>query len=68
MSCGHLDAPEEPGAAPRLTLKPCIVVASVDDAQRAALLSAAVAGTSLAGRLLGARLQVGLDVRLEPSA
>ena len=68
VSCGHLDAPEEPGAAARLTLKPCIVVASVDDAQRAALQSAAVAGTSLAGRLFGTRLQVGLDVRLEPSA
>jgi hypothetical protein len=68
VSCGHLEVPEEPGAAPRLTLKPCIVVASVDEAQRAALVSAAVAGTSLAGRLLGTCLQVGLDVRLEPSA
>jgi hypothetical protein len=68
VSCGHLEVPEEPGAAPCLSLKPCIVVASVDEAQRAALVSAAVAGTSLAGRLLGTCLQVGLDVRLEPSA
>jgi organic hydroperoxide reductase OsmC/OhrA len=68
VSSGHLDIPDEPGAAPRLTLKPCIVVASADAAQRAALLSTTVARTSIAGRLLGNRLQVGLDVRLEPSA
>jgi hypothetical protein len=68
VSSGHLEIPDEPGAAPRLTLKPCIVVASVDEAQRAALLSTAVAQTSMAGRLLGNSLQVGLDVRLEPSA
>ena len=68
VSSAHLDVPDEPDAAPRLTLKPCIVVASVDDRQRARLISAAVARTSLAGRLLGKRLHVGLDVRLEPSA
>jgi hypothetical protein len=68
VSCGHLEVPEEPGSAPRLTLKPCLVVASADEAQRAVLLSAAVAGTSLAGRLLGTCLQVRLDVRLEPPA
>jgi organic hydroperoxide reductase OsmC/OhrA len=68
VSCGHLDVPDEPGAAPRLMLRPCVVVASVDEAQRAALVFAAVAGTSLAGRLLGPCLQVGLDVRPEPSA
>jgi len=67
VSCGHLEIPDELGAAPRLTLKPCIVVASADDAERAALLSTAVARTSIAGRLLGNRLHVGLDVRLEPS-
>lgn len=68
VSSGHLEIPDEPGAAPRLTLKPCIVVASADEAQRAALLSTAVAETSMAGRLLGSSLHVGLDVRLEPSA
>jgi hypothetical protein len=67
VSCGHLDIPDQPGAAPSLTLKPCIVVASAADAERAALLSTAVARTSIAGRLLGNRLHVGLDVRLEPS-
>jgi len=44
------------------------LVASVDEAQRKALLSTAVAEASLVGRLLGAHLQVGIDVRLEPSA
>ena len=68
VSSGHLEIPDEPDAAPRLTLKPCIVVASVEEAERAALLSTAVARTSMAGRLLGNRLRVGLDVRLEPSA
>jgi organic hydroperoxide reductase OsmC/OhrA len=68
ISTGHLDVPDESGAAPRLKLHPCVVVASVDDAQRAALLSTAVAEASLVGRLLGAHLQVGIDVRLEPSA
>jgi len=68
VSSAHLDVPDERGAAPRLTLKPCIVVASVDDRQRARLMSATVARTSLAGRLLGNRLHVGLDIRLEPSA
>src|SRR5262249_27712559 len=68
VSSAHLELPDERGALPRLTLKPCIVVASVDDHQRARLMSATVARTSLAGRLLGNRLHVGLDVRLEPSA
>jgi hypothetical protein len=68
VSSGHLELPDEPGEAPRLTLKPCIVVASVDEAKRAALLSTAIAETSMAGRLLGSRLRVGLDVRLEPPA
>jgi hypothetical protein len=66
VSSGHLDVPDEAGAAPQLTLKPCIVVASIDDEQRARLLASAVARSSLAGRLLGPRLHVGLDVRLEP--
>jgi hypothetical protein len=68
ISSGHLDVPDEAGAAPRLQLNPCVVVASVDEAQRKALLSTAVAEASLVGRLLGAHLQVGIDVRLEPSA
>jgi organic hydroperoxide reductase OsmC/OhrA len=68
VSSGHLDIPDEPGARLRLTLKPCVVVASADDAQRDALLSTAVAEASLVGRLAGAQLQVGIDVRLEPSA
>ncbi|HEX7794455.1 MAG TPA: hypothetical protein VF456_08905 [Vicinamibacterales bacterium] len=68
ISSGHLDVPEEADAAPRLKLNPCIVVASADEAQRKALLSTAVAETSLVGRLLGAHLQVGVDVRLEPAA
>jgi len=68
VSSGHLDDPGEPDAGPRLTLKPCVVVASVDDAQRTALQSAAIAQASLVGRLLGTHLQVGIDVRLEPSA
>jgi organic hydroperoxide reductase OsmC/OhrA len=68
ISSGHLDVPDEAGAAPRVKLNPCVVVASVDEAQRAALLSTAVAEASLVGRLLGAHLQVGIDVRLEPSA
>jgi hypothetical protein len=68
VSSGHLDIPDEPGALPTLTLKPCIVVASAEEAERAVRLSGAVARTSIAGRLLGNRLHVGLDVRLEPSA
>jgi organic hydroperoxide reductase OsmC/OhrA len=68
ISSGHLDVPDEAGAAPRLRLNPCVVVASADEGQRAALLSTAVAEASLVGRLLGAHLQVGIDVRLEPSA
>jgi organic hydroperoxide reductase OsmC/OhrA len=68
ISSGHLDVPDEAGGAPRLSLNPCVIVASVDEAQRAALLSTAVADASLVGRLLGGRLQVGIDVRLEPSA
>jgi hypothetical protein len=68
ISSGHLDAPNDAGAAPRLKLNPCVVVASVNEAQRQALLSTAVAEASLVGRLLGAHLQVGIDVRLEPSA
>jgi hypothetical protein len=68
VSSGHLEMPDGPDAAPRLTLKPCIVVASVDEATRAALLSTTVAESSMAGRLLGNRLRVGLDIRLEPSA
>ena len=67
VSSGHLDVPDEPGARPCLTLKPCIVVASADDARRVALLSTVVTEASLVGRLLGAHLQVGIDVRLEPS-
>ena len=68
VSSGHLEIPDEPDAAPYLTLKPCIVVASMDEAERAVRLSTVVARTSMAGRLLGNRLRVGLDVRLEPSA
>jgi len=68
ISSGHLDVPDEAGAAPCLTLNPCVVVASADEAQQAALLSTAVAEASLVGRLLGTHLQVGIDVRLEPSA
>lgn len=68
VSSGHLEVPDERDGAPSLTLKPCVVVASADDAQRAALLSSAVAKASLIGRLLGAHLQVGIDLRLEPSA
>jgi organic hydroperoxide reductase OsmC/OhrA len=68
ISSAHLDVPVEADAAPRLTLNPCVVVASVDEAQREALLSTAGAEASLVGRLLGAHLQVGIDVRLEPSA
>jgi organic hydroperoxide reductase OsmC/OhrA len=68
ISSGHLDVPVEADAAPRLKLNPCIVVASVDEAQREALLSTAIADASLVGRLLGAHLQVGIDVCLEPSA
>jgi organic hydroperoxide reductase OsmC/OhrA len=68
VSSGHLEFPDEPDEAPRLTLKPCIVVASADEAERARRLTTAVAQTSMAGRLLGNRLRVGLDVRLEPSA
>lgn len=66
VSSGHFEVPDEPDAAPRLTLKPCVVVASVDEAQRTALLSTSIADASLVGRLLGSRLQVGIDVRLEP--
>ena len=68
ISSGHLDVPDEAGAAPRLRINPCVIVASVDEAQRAALLSTEVAAASLVGRLFGAHLQVGIDVRLEPSA
>ena len=68
ISSGHLEVSDEAGAAPRVKLNPCVVVASVDEAQRTALRSTAVAEASLVGRLLGAHLQVGIDVRLEPSA
>ena len=68
VSSAHLDVPDERGGEPRLTVKPCLVVASLDDRQHARLMSAAVARTSLVGRLLGKHLHVGLDVRLEPTA
>jgi hypothetical protein len=68
VSSGHLEVPDDPGAAPRLTLKPCIVVASMDDAERAALIATIVARKSIAGRLLGDNLRIGLEVQLESAS
>jgi hypothetical protein len=65
VSSGHLEMSDDPAVAPRLTVRPCLVVGSSQDAERAAVLLTAAATESIIGRLLGERLQVGLDVRLE---
>ena len=65
VSSAHLELPDDSGDAPRLMLKPCVVVATIDDARRAALIASIVARKSVAGRLLGDRLHVGVDIRLE---
>jgi hypothetical protein len=68
VSSGHLVVPDDPGAPPRLLLKPCVVVASADDADRALRLAQVVIRESIAGRLLGDHIQIGVDVRPETLA
>ena len=68
VSSGHLDLPDDPALAPRLTLRPCVVVASLDDARRAAAMLTSVARESVAGRLLADHLHVGADIRMESSS
>jgi hypothetical protein len=65
MSSGHLGLPEDLDARLRLTVQPCVVVGSWEEAERIALLSPRAAERSVAGRLLGDRLRVVLDVRVE---
>jgi hypothetical protein len=65
VSSAHLELGEE---QPAITLRPCVVVASADQAERALLVSIAARRQSIAGRLLGRELRVSLDVQLELSA
>jgi len=67
VSSAQLDLTDEPGALPRCTLRPCVVVGSPGDARRAALLTESAAARSVGGRLLGDRLRVIVDVRVESS-
>jgi hypothetical protein len=68
VSSGHLDVPDDPAAVPRLTLRPCVVVASPEDADRALHLARTVVRHSIAARLLGDHIQIGVDVRPEAAA
>ncbi len=67
VSSGRLDA-EDRSAMPQITLRPCVVVGSAEDARRATLISAAAMQQSVVGRLLGDHLRIGLDVQLEMSS
>src|SRR5262249_57338049 len=64
VSSGHLDS-HDGSTMPRITLRPCVVVSSADDARRAQLISPIAKRQSVVGRLLRDHLHVVLDVQLE---
>lgn len=68
VSSGHLELVDGRHEGPRIVLRPCVVVASVDDARRAVRMSTAAIRQSVVARLLGDRLRVSLDVQLELSS
>jgi hypothetical protein len=65
VSSGHLEMTDDPATLPLLTVRPCLVVESSQHVDRAAVLLKAAAAESVIGRLLGERLRIGLDIRLE---
>lgn len=67
VSSGHLDVPNDADELPRLSLVPCVVVATSEDAERIADLGRQAEQASIVVRLLGDRLRVTLDVRSVPS-
>jgi hypothetical protein len=65
VSSAHFDVPDDAHLSPRIVLRPCIVVASVDDAERALRVPPIALRRSPVGRLIGGRLSLSLDVQLE---
>lgn len=68
VSSGHLDLSGDPHTPPRITLRPCVVVGSVADVERAFRIVTTAMRQSIVGRLLGDQLRVGLDVQPEVSS
>jgi organic hydroperoxide reductase OsmC/OhrA len=68
VSTGRLHVPAEPLSLPTLSLVPCIVVATDDEAGRVRRLVRQAVEESIVARLLGDRLTVAADVRAVPGA
>ena len=66
VSTGRLHVPPEPLSRPTLSLAPCIVVATDDEARRVRRLVGQAVEASTVARLLGDRLTVAADVRAVP--
>jgi hypothetical protein len=65
VSCGHFG---ESTGEPDITLRPCVVVASHEEVRDVERVSALARRESAAGRLLGDRLRVAVDIQLEHAA
>lgn len=66
VSSGHLDVTNDAEALPQVSLAPCVVVATPEDAERIAGLGRQAEQASIVARLLGDRLRVTFDVRSVP--
>lgn len=67
VSSGHLEVPADGRVLPRVSLAPCVVVASDADAKRIVACAAQAENDSVIARLLGDCLQITTDVRSVPS-
>jgi len=68
VSSAHLEIPDGSATAPRVTLRPCVVVASARDAEHAARILHIATGRSILARLLGDQFFVSIDVQLETAS
>jgi len=65
VSSGHLDPADDLEPVARITLRPCVVVESADDAKRVERISKTAQQRCIVSRLLGDRLRVRVGVQLE---
>ncbi len=65
VSSSHLEVSTDPRALPRVSVRPCLVVGSPQDADRAETMLKEAAFESIIAKLLGEQLHVRVDIRLE---
>jgi organic hydroperoxide reductase OsmC/OhrA len=66
VSSAHLNVPSLPAEMPVISLAPCVVVASDEDAARIASCTRRAERESPVARLLGSQLRVAVDIRRLP--